>query len=256
VEFSQYRDYVPGDSLKFLDWKKYAKSDRLYLKQYEQETNLRCFLALDASASMDFMPGGGKDTKWEYARILAAALSFLLIRQQDAVGLITVRESTDRWIPPRSHRTHLDLLFQELAKTAPAGGSDLASGLNKIAEKLPRRSLVMVISDFLVPLEGLLASLRLIKSRHTEVILFPIAHPQEEKLEFPGATSFVDMETGAELKAEPWQIKTAYQQERNRHFLGLRRFCLDHAMEICFLRTDTPWDRGLMAFLKKREKLL
>jgi uncharacterized protein (DUF58 family) len=254
VEFSQYRDYAPGDSLKFLDWKKYAKSDRLYIKQYEQETNLRCFLAVDASGSMDFAPGG--PSKWDYARYLAAALAFLLIRQQDALGLVTVQAGGDSFVPPRSHRTHLDLLFRQLAKTKAKGETDLAASLRKLAEKLPRRCLVLVISDFLAPLEGLLQSLRLIRSRHAEVILFPISHPLEESLDFPGATAFVDLETDAELKAEPWHIRKSYAANRKAHFQALRRFCLDHSLEICPLRTDTPWDRGLTAFLKKREKLL
>jgi len=221
VEFAEHRPYMPGDPLKNLDWKVLAKSDRYLVKQYTEETNLRAHLLVDLSGSMGFRSARASMSKLEYARSLAAALAYMMIGQQDAVGAMLFAEHPLRYVPPRSVRSHLDVVLKCLADGEPAGRTKLGPALHELAERIKRRGLVVLLSDLLDTPAEVLSGLQHFRHRNHEVIVFHVLDPDEIDFPYTDASTFVDMESGAQLTTEPWEIAARYREQleawRNRY---------------------------------------
>ncbi|MCB0748121.1 MAG: DUF58 domain-containing protein, partial [Ignavibacteriae bacterium] len=198
VEFSQHRPYMQGDSIKNLDWKVFAKSEKYFIKQYEEETNLLAHIILDTSKSMDYK-NEGEITKFEYSKVLAASFIYLLLKQQDAVGLALYSSELKSYLRPKSKRTYLTQLLTEIEKYSPNSETKTSASINSIAEKISKRGLVIVISDFLDDPKEILSSLKKFYYKKNEVIIFHVLDPVEKNFNFKNDSIFVDMETKEEL---------------------------------------------------------
>jgi uncharacterized protein (DUF58 family) len=253
VEFAEHRQYMPGDNIRDLDWKVFAKSDRFYIKQYEEETNLKAYLLLDCSASMGYSSGG--TAKLEYASLLSAALSFIMLKQRDAVGLVTFDERIRRYLPPRSKSGHLHILLQELANQTAGDKTDIASALHEMAERISRRGLIIILSDLLDEPEKIISGLKHFRHKKHEVILFHILDPRERDFAFPTEAIFKDMETGEEITTLPWQIKKHFSRETKAFSERIAAECRQSRIDYHLIETSVPFDYALYAFLAKREKL-
>lgn len=255
VEFSEYRQYMPGDPLRDLDWKVYGKTDRLYVKQYEEETNLKAYILVDASASMAY--GSGAVTKFQYATYTAAALSHLMLRQRDAVGLIAFDDKIQTYLPPRSVASHLHALLARLQNTSPEGAdTDLSATFHDLAERIVRRGLVIVISDLFDDPDQLLNGLKHFRHRNHEVIVFHVLDPRERDLNFDRETRFVDLESGAQIATEPWHIAPAYRDHMEATIERFRRECREAFIDYVLLETSEPFDKALFNYLAKRKRLM
>jgi len=255
AEFSEYRQYMPGDALRDLDWKVFGKTDRLYIKQYEEETNLKAYLLLDASASMSY--GSGNLTKFQYAAYTAAALSHLMLRQSDAVGLITFDQNIQQYLPPRSVGSHLHALLSTLQNTSPDGSdTDLAAAFHDLAERIKRRGLIIVLSDLFDDPDSLLSGLKHFRHRNHEVVVFHILDPRERDLNFDRETRFVDLETGSQIATEPWHIAPAYREHMENLINRFRQECRDSLIDYVLLDTEEPFDTALFNYLAKRKRLM
>jgi len=224
VEFAEYRQYNPGDPPKSIDWKVFARTDRFYVKEFEEETNLRSYILLDKSASMGFAYGD-RVSKLEYARFFAAALSFLMVKQKDAVGLLTFDEAPERFIQSSMTKVQLMELLKILDRAQCSGKTKIASTFVALAEKLKRRGLVILISDLLDAPESIVASLKHFRHRKNEVIVFHILDPMELSFNFPKEAQFVDMETHHRLPVQPWMVRDEYRNRANEFFSILKFRC-------------------------------
>ncbi|UCD17646.1 MAG: DUF58 domain-containing protein [Candidatus Zixiibacteriota bacterium] len=253
VEFAEHRQYMPGDNIRDIDWKVYGKSDRFYIKQYEEETNLKAYLLLDCSASMGYKSNG--TAKLEYGTLLAAALSFMMLKQRDAVGLVTFDETIRRYIPPRSKSGHLHVLLQELANQVPTDKTDIAVTLHEMAERITRRGLIIILSDLFDDPHEIISGLKHFRHKHHEIILFHILDPRERDFAFSSEAVFKDMETGEEITTLPWQIKRHYQRASREFAELIASECRQSRIDYHLIDTSVPFDYALYAFLAKREKL-
>jgi uncharacterized protein (DUF58 family) len=256
VEFAEHRPYMPGDPLKNLDWKVLAKSDRYLVKQYTEETNLRCHLLVDLSGSMGFQSARASLSKLEYARSLAAALAYLMLGQQDAVGALLFADKPVSFIPARSVRSHLDVLLKALSAGQPQGRTKLGPSLHELAERIKRRGLVVLLSDLMDKPSEVLSGLQHFRHRHHEVIVFHILDPDEIEFPYHDTATFVDLESGERLTTEPWEIGARYRERLAAWQDQYRRACREQKVDYVPLDTRTPFDRALLAYLEKRAKLL
>ncbi len=254
VEFSQHRPYMQGDSIRNIDWKVYAKSEKYYIKQYEEETNLIAHVVLDSSKSMDYKHEGAI-TKFEYSKILAASLINLLLRQQDAVGLVLYADNIKNYIRPKSQTTYLRTLLAEIEKTKAENVTKTSVSLNMIADKMKKRGLVIVISDFFDDINSVLASLKKFQFKKSEVIIFHVLDPIEKNFSFNRDSIFVDMETGEELTTQPVQIQKAYVDAMKEYLSTFKNGCNKYGFDYNLIDTTTPFDLALMSFFKKRARL-
>lgn len=254
VEFAEHRQYMPGDNIRDIDWKVYAKSDRYYIKQYEEETNLKAYLLLDCSASMAYQ-SGDRIRKLDYAGLLCGALSYLLLRQRDAVGLVTFDDKLRRYIPPRSKSGHLHVLLNEIAAQKPSERTDVAVTLHEMAERIRRRGLVIIISDLLDEANKIISGLKHFRHNRHEVIVFHILDPRERDFAFPREAIFKDMETGEELTTLPFQMKKDFARAVNEYSDEIAAACRQSNIDYHLIDTSTPFDKALYAFLAKRERL-
>jgi len=266
VEFSDHRKYVPGDNLRDLDWKTLARTDRYYIKQYEEETNLRCTILLDASASMGF--GGGELTKLEYGCYMAASLAYMMVRQQDSVGLVVFDKNVREFLPPRSSTPHLNLLLQSLEDIGPGELTDLAETFHNLAQRIKRRGLIVIISDLYhgpeknregefeaVPRDVIRALSHFRHKRH-EVLLFHVMDPAELELPFRRLSDFVDLETGERVQVDPRYAREEYVRLVNEEFIGgYRRECVTQNIDYVQVDTSMPYDLMLQRYLSKRKRL-
>jgi uncharacterized protein (DUF58 family) len=250
VEFSEYRQYTPGDDPRYLDWKLYARSDRYYIKRFEDETNLRCYLAVDTSRSMEF--GSAGHTKREYAVTLAATLAYFLSTQRDAVGLMTFDEHVREYLPARYRPGHLHRLM--LALDRPAGGvrTDLSAPLTQIAELVAKRGLVVLISDLLSSQEHLERDLSSLTSRGHEGVLFQVLDPAELSFGFEAPSLFHDVESGRELYVDPDAVREEYLRRFQAHNDAVEATCQKLDIEYHRLPTDQPLEGALFDFLRAR----
>ncbi len=253
VEFAEHRQYMPGDNIRNIDWKVFAKSDRYYIKQYEEETNLKGYLLLDCSASMGYTSGG--TVKLEYASLLAASLSFMMLKQRDAVGLVTFDEKIRRYIPPRSKSGHIHVMLQELANQKASDKTDIASALHEMAERISRRGLVVIFSDLLDDPHEIISGLKHFRHKKHEVILFHILDPRERDFAFPQEAIFKDLETGEELTTLPWQIRKHFKEATEAFSSRIAAECRQSRIDYHLIDTSMPFDKALYAFLAKRERL-
>lgn len=254
VEFAEHRPYMPGDPIRDIDWKVYGKSDRFYIKQYEDETNLRAHILLDASRSMTY-GGQGAISKLEYAKHLAAALAYVMLHQQDAVGLMIFDETIRRYVPPRSVGRHLRVLLRELEQLEPGTSTDVGSCLHQMADRIRRRGLVIVISDLMDEPERVMQGLKHFRYKKHEVIVFQILDEDEQSFPFQEELGFVDLETGQEVVAQSWVVAGEYRRAVSEWTEAYRRTCGEHRIEFVSLTNRTPFDRALLRFLEKRGRL-
>lgn len=253
VEFAEHRQYMPGDNIRDIDWKVFAKSDRFYIKQYEEETNLKAYLLLDCSASMGYSSGG--TVKLDYGSLLISALSFLMLKQRDAVGLVTFDEKIRHYIPPRSRTGHIHVLLQELANQQASDKTDIASALHEMAERISRRGLVVICSDLLDDPDKIISGLKHFRHKKHEVILFHILDPRERDFAFPQEAVFKDLETGEELTTLPWQIKKHFKEATEAFSARIASECRQSKIDYHLIDSSEPFDKALYAFLAKRERL-
>jgi len=250
VEFRQHREYTWGDDLRDVDWKVWAKQDRYYVKQYEEDTNLRCTLLCDVSGSMRY--GAGAMNKYEYGSTIAACLAYLLLRQQDAVGCVAFDESARTTVPLRTRRNHLDSIIQALDVSDPRNKTDVYHVLREAAESQPRRGLMVLISDLLADRAGLFRGLKLLRSRQHDVLVFHVMDDDELDFPFTGPTRFEGLELPEFLRCNPRALREGYLDALGRYLEEVRRGCAGHAVDYVLLRTSQPLDAALAAFLSHR----
>ena len=255
VEFSEHRAYMPGDPLRDLDWKAYAKSDRLYVKQYEEETNLKAYILCDVSGSMDFC-AGAPVSKYRYATCLSAALAYLMLRQRDAVGLMLFRDAVESYVPPRSVQSHLQTLLKEIDRIQPERDTHMAPAFHDLAERIGRRGLIVVLSDLLDDPQEVLRGLRHFRHRGHEVVVFHLLDPRELDLEFDRETRFFDLEqTDQIITTQPLQVRREYGKMMEEIVETYRRGCAEAHIDYALIETSTPFDQALSRYLAQRKKM-
>ncbi len=253
VEFSEHRPYMPGDEISRVDWKVYGKTDRFYIKQYEEETNLKSYILIDCSKSMDYSSNGF--TKFQYAITLGAAIAYLLFDQKDAVGLVLYSDEIKKIIEPRSSKINLIEIYKALVNSRPLGKTETSSCLGDVAEKIKKRGLIVVISDFFDALVNVESALKKFRFKQNEVITFQILDPQEINFAFTKDAIFKDLETSEELLTQPYQIRNSYNQLLNQFLGNLKRNLLNHKIDHNVILTTETFDKALLSFLKKRKSL-
>jgi len=250
IEFAQHREYVVGDDPRRIDWKVWSKTDKYYIKQYEEETNLRSMLIVDVSESMQF--GTQSLNKYEYACAIAACLSYLLLRQQDAVGLMTFDESVRAVVPQRSKRNHLSALLTALDAQSPAKKSDLYSVLRKVAEGQSQRGMIVLISDLFAPREGLFRGLNLLRHRGHDVLVLHVLDDEELDFNYSGTTRFEGLEEAGELLCDPRALRDGYLTAMQGFLEELRRHCAGHTIDYQTIRTSQNLDAVLSHYISHR----
>lgn len=258
IEFSEHKEYSPGDDTRLIDWRLYAKSDKYYIKQFEDETNLKAVIALDASGSMRYIDSPWVKEKarpkFEYAVELAATLAYLLIRQQDAVGLYVFNED-QQYIPPRVQRSHLNSILERLATLKPEGKANLPEALTSLAQKIPRKTLVFVISDLFDDEDMTINALKLLSARGSaDVTLFQVMHPDELTFPFDKLMRFMDMEGGPNLTADPNALRRDYLKELDCFQEKYSRSCIEHGMGFFSFDTSVDLSEALYEALVLRER--
>lgn len=280
VEFAQHRQYMPGDDIKFLDWKILGRTDRYYIKQYEEETNLKSYLIFDTSKSMSFNSADASQeqsrlkklfkknetaspdksdsqlSKIEYAKYLAASLAVLMHFQKDATGLVVYDESIKNYVRPKSTNQNLKLLLNTLSNAETSGKTNTASVLNEVADKLKRRGLVIVFSDLFDDQKKVINALKHFRHYGNEVIVFHILDPQEMNMFIDSPVIFKDLETNKELLTQPLNLMEAYKEAVQSFIETYKRECRAAGIDYVLLSTETPFDKGLIEYLNKRKKLL
>jgi uncharacterized protein (DUF58 family) len=251
VEFAEHKEYAPGDELRHLDWKAFGKFDRYYVKRFEHETNLRAVMVVDGSGSMGY--GSGPLNKLDVARTLAGALSYLLVRQQDAAGLTVFSGNNLHVVPPRANASHLNVVLDALDELGAHGTTDLTAAADHLAEKLPRRSLICVFSDFFDDRLDSLRRLLALKARRHDLAVFHIVDPLELDFPFEDPTLFLSMEDERKLEVNPREIRESYLEEFNRFLAETRATCMAADVDYERVRTDEPLDTVLLRFLARRQ---
>jgi uncharacterized protein (DUF58 family) len=250
VEFTDYRQYSVGDDLRYLDWKLFARRDRYYIKRFEDETNLRCYLLVDMSKSMGF--GSGDFSKAEYAKTMAATLAWFLNHQRDAVGLVTFGDRIVDMIPPRYRAGHLRRLMVMLENSTSGESTDLAAPLEQIAQTVSKRGLVVLISDLLTPVDQFAKQLGYLRSRGHDVVILRTLDPTEVDFSFDQATMFQDLETGREIYIDPQNAAAEYKQRFEEHEAAVRKICDQLGVDFFQIRTDQPLETALFNLLQAR----
>jgi len=253
VEFAEYRSYESGDEVRHIDWKLYGKTNRLYVKRYEEETNLRAHLILDTSKSMAYTSGG--ISKLQYGSYLLAALSYLMISQQDAAGVVLFDESIRSFVPPKSTPSHLNTLLNVLDVKSPGNDTKIEPVLHEMAERIKKRGLVIIISDLFDDPKNIMNGLKHFRHSKQEVILFHILDRNELEFNFNTRTKFVDMESGEEITTDPWHVQNDYKNL----IKGLQDYykseCRLNLIDYVPLFTDDSLDKGLSEYFNKRQRL-
>lgn len=254
VEFKQHRQYVPGDEIRRIDWRVFGRSDRYYIREYEEETNLRATLLLDLSGSMNYgADGPGGLSKYQYATRLAACLAYLMLQQQDSVGLVTFDTVIRKYIPPRSRVSHLRVLIDELQRGAPGGETELADVFHDLVPKLHRRGLLIVISDCFGDVPKLLKALAHFRHAHHEILIFQIWDREELEFAFKGWTQFDCLERhGVKHLLDPALLREAYLANLRRFRDDLVQGCRRNKIDLVPFTTDQPYAEALAAYLSRR----
>lgn len=250
VEFSEYREYSPGDDPRYLDWRLVARSDRYYIKRFEDETNLRCYLLVDLSRSMGY--GSLEWAKVDYARTAAATLAYFLSTQRDAVGLVTFEERIAEMLPARHRPGHLRRLMLCLERAVAGTSTDLAAPLEQIAKTVRKRGLVVLISDLLAPVDVLAKQLGYLRSRGHDVAVMRTLDPAEIEFQFDEAAMFIDVESGRDLYVDPAAARRDYLARFAEHDAAVQQTCRDLGIDYTLLRTDKPLELALFDFVRLR----
>ncbi len=256
VEFAEHRQYMPGDEIRYIDWKVFGKSDRYYIKKFEEETNLRAYILLDTSASMNFSQGNTKRktlTKFEYGCYLAASLTYLMLKQRDSVGLAIFDTNITEYIPPRGAATHLRAILSALEGAQPGNETNLSRLFHELAKRIVRRGLVIVISDLLDEPAEVISALKYLRHQKHEVIVFHLLDRDELTFPYEGSVVFRDLETGQTLSTQANTLKAAYLERLNEFIQSYRRGCGASLIDYVQMDTSTPFDYALSAYLSHRK---
>jgi len=263
IEFAEHREYVPGDEIKHLDWTVLARSDRYYIKQYEQETNLRATICLDASASMGYgnavvagkkkskSPTPAGVSKFEYAAVLAASIAYMLANQQDLVGMTVFDKDIRLEIPQGNGASHLDQIFSQLEKISPGKTTNVADTLHALANKVPRRGLVILISDLMDDPEKIMLALQHLRHARHQMIVLQVLDRSETDLAYNRPVTFPDMEDGAKLQIDPKLIREDYQREVQAFLDLIRLRCGQYHIDHILAFTDVQWDTQIRELLRR-----
>ena len=250
VEFLQHREYAAGDDLRHVDWKVWARQDRLTVKQYEEDTNLRCTMLVDVSNSMRY--GRGPLSKYEYACTLAASLTYLLLKQQDAVGCVAFDERVRTTVPTRSKRNHIHSVIEALNVSGPGDKTDMYSVLRAVTETYPRRGMMVLISDLLADTEGTVRGLKLLRQRGHDVLVFHIMDDDELDFPFTGPTRFEGLESDDFLNCNPRALRDGYLKSLAEFLDNVRHACAQATIDYALIRTSDPLDASLASYMSNR----
>jgi len=251
-EFSDYRHYYPGDDMRYVDWKVYARSGKFYIKQFEDETNLRCYILLDCSASMGY--GSDTVTKFEFARTLASALAYFITGQRDAVGLIAFDHKIQHYLPARYRRGHLLQILRALTETVIGDVTDILRPIADLSHSLNRKGLVILISDLLDDTEATMGGLQQLRAKGNDVIVFHVLDDAELTFPFDRIADFEDSETHEIHKAVPQRVRETYLQEVERFCDFYKEKCRNGGMDYCLQNTSEPLNTALASYLSKRAR--
>jgi len=252
AEFAEYREYIHGDDLKYFDWKVFARSDKRYIRQYEEETNLMCTILLDVSGSMAY--GAGRLSKFDYGCSLSAALTYLMIQQRDQVGLVLFDTEVRRRIPPRNSPAHLKNVLEQLEAARPGGRTGIASSLHAIAESLKRRGVVILISDLVDDQGEVMSALNHFRHNRSEVIVFNVFDRAEVELPFTGLVEFVDLETRQRMQVRPDVVREEYRRNFDEFVGRYRRDCAAARVDYQLVTTDVAYEFMLADYISRRER--
>jgi uncharacterized protein (DUF58 family) len=251
-EFEGHREYSQGDDVRHVDWKAYAKFDRYFIKEYREATNLRATILLDASSSMNYASDGW--SKFDYGSTLTASLAYLMLKQQDAVGLVIFSNRIEKMIPPKATHGHLFAILKELEDRTPSGETSAGAILQELAGSLKRRGLTVLISDLLDEREEVLRGLKQLRSRGSDVMVFHLLDRDELEFPFEEPTLFKDMEEDIKLLTDPGTIRSAYLKEINSLIEGYRQSCASYLIDYSLFDTSIGLDQALARYLRWREK--
>lgn len=254
VEFAEHRAYRPGDEIKYLDWKVLGRTEKYFVKQFEEETNTRAMIIMDASASMRFS-SEGNISKYDYASYLAASLALLMIQQRDAVGLVLYDTKIRKFHNPNSRPSFIREILRTLETNKPENQTGTASCLSEIAERIKKRSLIIVISDFFDNVDTVSKALQHFRHEQNEVIVFHLLDPREIDFKFGKSATFSDLETGDKILTHPYQLQKAYESTINEFINQIKSKCLFQRIDYNLITTNTPFDKALVAYLNKRKKI-
>jgi uncharacterized protein (DUF58 family) len=252
IEFAEHREYAPGDDLKYVDWKVFGRTDKFYLKQYEDETNLLCYLVLDVSESMTYKSDPKSLSKLEYAQCLAATLAWLVLQQQDAAGLVTFDSQIRSLVRPASSPQHLQQLLHVMESSTSGKKTTAGPIFHELAERLKKRGVVIILSDFFDDVPSLLAGLKHFRHRRHDVILLHVLDPAEISFQFQRPTQFLALEEFPDVLVDPPSLRKAYQREFNAFQKSLEQGARALTMDYVVVPTDRPLDMALSAFLSFR----
>lgn len=252
VDFAEYRQYMPGDDIRRIDWKVYARSDRFYVKEYEGETNTNVYLLLDVSASMGYK--SGPVSKIEYASYLAASLAYFAQKQKDSVGLVTFDEKLVEKLPARCRLGHMSSILHILDKVNPSASTEFQKPLKALAETFRRRGIVVLISDLYAPLEDVIRSLRQFRYKGNDMVVFHVLDPQEKGFRFAKVFRLEDMETKREVVMVPDEVRDDYLKRLHEHIQAVKRECGILGIDYLLLETSQPLDYALYSYLSTRQK--
>lgn len=250
AEFSEYRQYSPGDDLRYLDWRLFARSDRYYIKRFEDETNLRCHLLVDLSRSMGY--GSLEYSKIDYARTMAATLAYFLSLQRDSIGLMTFDQQVEDYLPARYRPGHLHRLMICLQRAVSGKGTDLATPVDQLARVVTKRGLIVLISDLLTPLETLDRDLATLRCRGHEVVVLRVLDPAEQTFSFAQPAMFVDLESGRQEYVDPDSTRPDYLRRFRAHADAITRACGNLGIDFYQFNTELPLELSLFDFLRSR----
>jgi uncharacterized protein (DUF58 family) len=253
VEFAEHRQYMPGDEIKHLDWKVYAKTDRYYVKQFEEETNLKAYLLLDTSGSMGYRSNG--ISKIQYATYLCAALTYLMLKQRDSIGLVTFDEHIRKYVPPRSVSTYLHVILRELEQAASGEKTNVSATFHQLAERIKRRGLIIIFSDLFDDPNRVMSGLKHFRHKKHEVIVFQILDPLERTFNFRRDALFKDLETGEEISTQPWHIRGEYRRLMTEFVDTYKKQCRENRIDHVLMDTSQDFDRALIQYLIKRKRI-
>ena len=250
IEFAQHREYVPGDDIRRIDWKVWSKTDKYYIKQYEEETNLRTTLVVDVSESMQFSSGGV--SKYDYACRVAASLSYLLLRQSDAVGMVTFDSTIRQRVQQSSKMTHLTAMLAALENAKPQQKTSVADVLSKVADEYNRRGLIVLVSDLLADRAGLFKGLKLLRTRGHDIMIFHVMDDAELDFQYSGTTKFEGLEDAGDMICDPRALRDGYLAAMKTYLDELRRFCSQHLIDYQTIRTSEHLSAVLSHYLTHR----
>jgi len=250
VEFAEHRPYIPGDDLRDLDWKLLARFDRYYIRQYEEETNLRAYIVIDSSNSMNYT--SHSLSKYDYAAYMAATLTYIFLKQQDAIGLVSFDKDIKTYLPARSSPTHADIILKALEENIFGEDTDIAMTLHSLAERIKRRGVIFVLSDLLDDPHKILMGLKHFRHKKHEVVVFHILDPMELKPDFKGEFFFEDLETKERVLTNPGAILNIYTNLIKEHINILKKGCVEGYIEYYPVNTVHPYSKILMDFFARR----